>query len=74
MEIRFQLDDIVKIAKTSRFYNDGCNHNPKDVEGRVTNMDEFHITVTWIVNDRSYDDIMYEDKDLRLVRRQSCDL
>ena len=64
--MRFQDGDIVKIAKTSRFYGRSRN-NPKDIEGRleVNSHMIFEYKVNWGEGKRAW----YNDKDLRLVRR-----
>jgi len=64
--MRFQEGDIVKIAKTSRYYNSGGS-NVKDTEGtlKFTSESSFRYSVRWDAHRWAY----YNDEDLRLVRR-----
>lgn len=69
-ELRFRINDIVKISRKSKYY--GCNtHNPKDINGKVIK--------TYVINRYSHYEIswdnktnnFYSDLDLRLVRRSN---
>jgi len=75
MESRFQLGDIVKIAKNTRYYRSTQNCNPNNVEGTVVvvnpphqSSDRHHLRVSWHTY---YVDVHYADSDLRLVRRDN---
>ena len=68
--MRFQDGDVVKIAKSSKYYGRG-RHNPKDTEGKLwVGVGEtgggFDYKVTWGEGRKAW----YNDNDLRLVRRQ----
>ena len=68
--MRFEVDDIVKIAKSSVHYRGNESHNPKDIEGKITTTNRrsdngYNIGVDW----DNGDDNNYKEEDLRLVRR-----
>ena len=68
--MRFQVGDIVKISKHSKYYGDCDRNDPKDEEGKVisTNDDDepnHPIRTSWISGAN-----LYRENDLRLVRRR----
>lgn len=66
--MRFQIGDIVKIAKTSEYYDSIESSHPRDIEGVVEEIDddeEFRINVEWTNETYNY----YNEESLRLVKR-----
>ena len=68
--MRFREGDIVKISKKCEYYGDHAS-NPADIKGTITltRPDFFGrhvIKVTW----DNFTDNYYDEKDLRLVRRE----
>ena len=62
--MRFQNGDIVRIAKSSHYYNnDEYGDNPRDMDGTITDVDEI-----WVKWDNGQENV-YEEHDLKLRRR-----
>ena len=70
--MRFQVGDIVRIAKSSEYYGTGVS-NPKDTEGKITSFDggwgfaSHEIQVDW--DNGCFNN--YSESDLKLRRRDS---
>lgn len=68
--MRFKVNDIVRIAKGTRYYIDIYNRNPRDTNGIIQCINDYgghNITVKWD-NDNS---ACYEEIDLRLRMRNN---
>ena len=67
--MRFQIGDIVKIKKSSSYYDNRALHNPKDTKGRIIDFsdsrNDLDIKVKWDNDATAY----YNEGDLGLVRR-----
>ena len=66
--MRFQVGDVVRIAKSSEYYSDDTN-NPKDVDGKIerffNGIDDHKIRVGWSNGNHN----SYRESDLRLRSR-----
>ena len=71
--MRFEIGDIVKIAKTCEYYGADKYYNPKDTEGEIMSNDGNRMVPdnphTIRVNWDGAGDAYFREQDLRLVRR-----
>lgn len=65
--MRFKVGDIVKISSQCSFFEGSSN---KNIEGTIDEINEGHlpIKVSWNNNDWN----LYNEKELKLVRRNIC--
>ncbi len=64
--MRFNVGDIVRIAKSSQYYGDDREWNPKDTDGAIRYIDEDDgAVVHWNNGERCW----YEENDLKLRRK-----
>ena len=61
--MRFQEGDVVRIAKTSQYYNSNQSDNPRDMDGEITD-----VGAIWVKWENGTENV-YVESDLKLRRR-----